>query len=134
MTILVGYTPSPEGDAALEFGISEARAHGDRLHVINAGIGEGRSVDEKGLCNAEGLAEVRARLEATGVDFELSQYLRGKDAVDELVDAATADPGTRMIVIGSRRRSPVGKLIMGSTAQRIILAAEAPVVSVKAPA
>ncbi|MGO1782472.1 MAG: universal stress protein, partial [Brevibacterium aurantiacum] len=50
----------------------------------------------------------------------------------ELLALAEATEDTRMIVIGSRRRSPVGKLIMGSTAQRIILDSDVPVVSVKA--
>ncbi len=45
---------------------------------------------------------------------------------------AEANDDNRMIVIGSRRRSPVGKLITDSTAQRIILEAEVPVVSVRA--
>ena len=97
MTILVGYSPSPEGKAAVAFGIEQARAFDDTVIVLNAGIGE--TPDERGV--------------ATNADM------------DELKT-------TRMIVIGSRRRSPVGKLIMGSTAQRIILEAEVPVVSVKA--
>ena len=39
-----------------------------------------------------------------------------------------------MIVIGMRHRRPVGKLIMGSTAQRILLDAPCRVIAVKPPA
>ena len=56
----------------------------------------------------------------------MSQHLRigVKDGVSETIRVHFAwDEPTRMIVIGSRRRSPVGKLIMGSTAQRIIIRA-----------
>jgi nucleotide-binding universal stress UspA family protein len=39
-----------------------------------------------------------------------------------------------LLVIGARRRTPVGKLFMGSVTQSIILHADVPVLVVKAPA
>ncbi|WP_349827426.1 universal stress protein [Brevibacterium litoralis] len=133
MTIILGYTPSPEGLAALDFALAEAKAHGDRLLAINAGIGEARPTEEKGLCDDDQLHRLRAVLEDSGVDHAVEQHLRGKDAAEELLDAVQTTPDTRMLVIGSRRRSAVGKLIMGSIAQRLILGSDVPVVSVKAP-
>lgn len=130
MTILVGYSPSPEGKAAVAFGIDQARAFDDTLIVLNAGIGE--TPDERGVATNTDMDELKETLRASEVSHEILQFLRGNDPVEELLALAEATEDTRMIVIGSRRRSPVGKLIMGSTAQRIILEADVPVVSVKA--
>lgn len=130
MTILVGYAPSPEGLAAVDFGIRQARAFDDVLLVLNAGIGE--AVDERGVASESDLSEVAKKLQSAGIKYELKQFLRGNDAAEEILALTEADPEVTMIVIGSRRRSAVGKLIMGSSAQRIILGSAVPVVSVKA--
>ncbi len=129
MTILVGYTPNPEGMAAVEFGIRQARAFDDTLLVLNAGIGE--SQDERGVATKNELAAVVEKLQAAGIKYEAKQFLRGNDAVEEILALAEASPEISMIIIGSRKRSVVGKLIMGSSAQRIILGSPVPVVSVK---
>jgi len=57
--------------------------------------------------------------------------VRGTDPADDLVSVAE-EVGADFIVIGLRRRSPVGKLILGSNAQRILLDAPCPVLAVKA--
>lgn len=130
MTILVGFTPTPAGRAAVDFAIEEAQLRKTSLLVVNAGIGEQR--EEAGVAAKKQLDQVRFTLESSGVDFELVQHLRGNDAAEELLALSEDNPEITLIVIGSRKRSAVGKLIMGSTGQRVILGAGVPVVAVKA--
>lgn len=130
MTILVGFTPTPASRAAVDFAIEEAQIRTTSLLVVNAGIGEQR--DESGVAAGEQMDQVRYTLENSGVDFELVQHLRGNDAAEELLALEDDHPEISMIVIGARKRSAVGKFLMGSTGQRIILGSSVPVVAVKA--
>jgi nucleotide-binding universal stress UspA family protein len=74
---------------------------------------------------------VKDELRAAGVDHEVRQLVRGMDPAEDLVNVA-AELSAELIVIGLRRRSPVGKLILGSNAQRVLLDAPCPVLAVKA--
>lgn len=121
-TVVTGYVPKPEGDAALLAGIDEARRRGARLVVVHALPGDD---PEPGY-----VAELRAVLADADVDHDLRVLERGHDAADELVDVAE-EVAADLIVIGLRRRSPVGKLILGSNAQRVLLDASCPVLTVK---
>jgi nucleotide-binding universal stress UspA family protein len=56
--------------------------------------------------------------------------VRGLEAGEDLVQLAE-EKKVDEIVIGVRRRSKVGKIIFGSTAQYVILNAPCPVVTVK---
>ena len=68
-------------------------------------------------------------LRTLGVDFEVRQFM-GADISDRVVELAD-EVDAALIVIGIRRRSPVGKLVMGSVAQRILMDAHCPVLAVK---
>ena len=129
MTIVVGYVPSPEGRAALHRAGEEAALRRTRLLVLNAS--RGASYVDPSLAPADELAALSRSLTASGVEHEVRQSNGGHDPSAELLDAA-ADPATELLVIGLRRRSPVGKLLLGSTAQRVLLDAECPVLAVKA--
>ena len=129
MTIVVGYVPTPEGDAALRAAVDESRLRDQPLHVLNRSRGD--ALSDPRFASAGALDEVRARLDAAGVVYEIEQQVRGHDAADELVDAADR-VNASLIVIGLRRRTPTGKLITGSRAQRILLDAHCPVLAVKA--
>jgi nucleotide-binding universal stress UspA family protein len=129
MTIVVGYVPTPEGEAALDAAIAEARLREQPLHLINSSRGDAY-VDDR-FASKEALAEVRARLQESGIVYEIEQEVRGRDASEEVVQAAERLKAT-LLVIGMRRRSPTGKLITGSNAQRILLDAPCPVLAVKA--
>ena len=129
MSIVVGYIPTPEGEAAFERAIEEARSSRTLLVVVNSSRGDAL-VDQKFVQQDDADSLVR-RLAAEGVEHLLLQPLRGLDAADEVLEAAR-EHRAELVVIGLRRRTPVGKLILGSTAQRILLQAEAPVLAVKA--
>ena len=84
----------------------------------------------------EGRAALRraaeeAKLRNAGVPYEVRQLVRGLDPAEDLV-AVAEQVHADFIVIGLRRRSPVGKLILGSNAQRVLLDAPCPVLAVKA--
>jgi nucleotide-binding universal stress UspA family protein len=129
MTIVVGYVPTPEGEAALTAAIREARLREEPVHVVNTSRGD--SLVDRKFATPDALAAVRARLEESGVVFEIAQDVGRHEASEELVDTADRVKAT-LLVIGIRRRSPTGKLITGSQAQRILLDANCPVLAVKA--
>lgn len=129
-TIVVGYVPKPEGKAALGRAIDEARRREARLVVVNSHRG-GRDFDREDAIGTEAqLREVRDQLQEAGVDHEIRQLVRGMDPADDLVNVAE-EVHADLIVIGLRRRSPVGKLILGSNAQRVLLDSSCPVLAVK---
>jgi nucleotide-binding universal stress UspA family protein len=128
VAIVVGYVPTPEGVAALDSAIEEARRRGRRLVVVNSSRGES-FVDPRFATGAE-WDSVERRLTESGVEHELAQIVESKDAADQIL-ALARDLNAELIVIGLRRRTPVGKFIMGSQAQAILLHAECPVLAVK---
>ena len=130
-TIVVGYVPKPEGHAALRRAAEEALLRDARLVVVNSHRG-GREFDSgDALESQEDLEAIRSELREAGVEHEVRQLVRGMDPADDLVNVA-AEVSAEFIVIGLRRRSPVGKLILGSNAQRVLLDAPCPVLAVKA--
>jgi nucleotide-binding universal stress UspA family protein len=126
--VVVGYVPSPEGRAALETGIGEARLRGARLVVVNTTRGDAL-VDDR-LLAGDALEDLRAELDALDLETELRQPQSWDDVADDL-DTVADEVGADLIVIGLRRRSAVGKLILGSAASRILLTAHHAVLAVK---
>lgn len=128
MTILIGYLPSPVGEAAFEAGIAEAKIHGDDVVVLNSPR-RGAVVDAA-LVDETSDAGLVGRAREAGVTARVDHSDHGSDIVDTF-ESLVSEVDARMIVIGLRRRSPVGKLVMGSNAQRILLEASVPVLAVK---
>lgn len=131
MAIVVGYVPTPEGRAALHHAAAECRLRRTDLVVINSSRG-GKDLDDAEAARyEEALHQVNAELDAEGITHEVRQLVRGLDPAEDLISVAE-ELSADFIVIGLRRRSPVGKLILGSNAQRILLDAPCPVLAVKA--
>lgn len=129
--IVVGYVPKAEGRAALRRAAEEARLRGARLIVVNSARG-GRDFDDDDAVQADAeLATVSQQLKDAGIEAEVRQLVRGMDVAEDII-AVAEEHAADFIVIGLRRRSPVGKLILGSNAQRILLDAPCPVLAVKA--
>lgn len=129
MKVLVGFLKGPEGEAALEAAIAESVLRDAHLMVVHSLHGGGRDEDLI-LEYADTLEAVEARLKRAGVDFEIRELVRGKSPGEDLV-AFAQENAVDLIVIGIRRRSPVGKLLLGSNAQDVLLGADCPVLAVK---
>jgi nucleotide-binding universal stress UspA family protein len=130
-TVVVGYVPKPEGAAALTAAIGEAKLRGAKLVVVNSHRG-GESFDAEKSARADAeMDTVRKQVEDAGVEVEVRQMVRGFEPAEDLIGVAGSTEA-ELIVIGLRRRTPVGKLILGSNAQRILLDAHCPVLAVKA--
>ena len=129
MTVVVAFTPDPTGTAALEHGIAQARTAGDRLVVVNATTGN--ALVDPAYAGSTETTALQERLARLDLDAELR-----RDVVPDVAEAVigTAEQeGARLVVVGVRRRTPLGKLILGSVAQQVILGVDCPVLAVKAP-
>ncbi len=131
MAVVVGYVPTAEGRAALEQAARECRLRNTRLVVINSSRGGNALSAVEAARSAEELEALGARLDAEGLEHEVRQLVRGLEPAEDLI-AVAEEVSADVIVIGLRRRRPVGKLILGSNAQRVLLDAPCPVLAVKA--
>ncbi|WP_434992015.1 universal stress protein [Arthrobacter sp. Ld5] len=129
-TIVVGYVPNALGEAAVSEAVEEARRRQADLVVINTTRAD-RLVNPA-YADDDDVSKLDALLRATGVPFSVRHSISEATAAEEVVDTAE-ELGAELIVIGLRHRTPVGKLIMGSTAQTILLSARCNVLAVKLP-
>ncbi len=128
MTILVAYVPRPEGQAALDKGIEMAKKSNEHLVVVNTSPG-GRKEDPS-FADVQDFERVQQMLDDSGLNAELKQFVRGNNAVQE-IEALVDSMSVSLLIIGLRKRSPVGKLVLGSVAQDILLSVSCPVLAVK---
>jgi len=117
MPVVVGVLSTPEGTRALAAAVTEAARRSTALVLV-----PGRS--------DEGVQPALEVAREAGVDARLAPASEENEFAARLVEAAERTAAD-VVVIGLRRRSPVGKLILGAGAQRILLDAPCPVLAVK---
>ncbi len=125
--IVVGYTTDRFGMAALEHGIAEAKRRKSSLLVVNSTQGD--SYVDAAFAHRSEVHDLEDMLTECGVPFEVEQPV-GVYAAQALLTAMDR-PDAELLVIGIRHRNPVGKLLLGSIAQQVIVECPKPVLAVK---
>ena len=123
MTVLVAYNETPQGEAAFAAAVTEAARRKTTVTVLV-------------LTPQPDAAPVPPHLAhlletVTGEKVEVAFRLDSIDVADAILDHAERS-GAEVIVIGSRKRSSVGKFLLGSTTQRVLLDSAVPVLVIKA--
>lgn len=131
MPVVVGYIPTPEGRAALTAAEEEARRRRTSLVIVHSSRGGAEEDAEQVLAVRNALEAIEHRLAGEDISVDIRDLALGREPVDDLL-AVAGEVQADLIVIGLRRRSPVGKLILGSNSQHILLTADCPVLGVKA--
>lgn len=119
MTIVVAYADTPPGHAAVAAAVTESTRERETVVLVPAVRGD--KVPRVAEIEA-GWPDIAGRVEVERGDLG--------DPSDTVVQVAQRR-GARLVVLGLRARTPVGKLVFGSTAQRILLDATCPVLAVK---
>ena len=133
MSVVVAHQASTIGHLTLQEGAKEANLRQVPMAVIHVAEGVDLDVVEAHKAGVgDEIAKVLAEVGLDDLEWTL-QVTTGEDVAEAVLDVV-AGVDAELLVIGARRRSPVGKLFMGSVTQSIILHADVPVLVVKAPA
>lgn len=134
MKILVHALDSDEGRAAARRAIEEATLRGAEL-VLASYVridADGGSPQRSSAAATARLEELAQEASEAGVSEVITRVLPGvSGAAQELLDLVDT-MGADLLVIGLRRRSRVGKLVLGSVSQELLLGSSAAVLAVKA--
>jgi len=128
--IVVGYLRSPEGEAALSRAIAIAHRNDSHVTIVHA-VTQAEATTEVDYYDQE-LAAIQRILENEGIVHTVRITTKGLSGA-EAVLRAIADNDADLAIVGVRNRSRVGKALLGSDAQTVILEATCPVLVVKAP-
>ena len=130
MNILVGYDGSKVANDALKLAKQHAKAFDGKVHIVTSMEG-GPEVPREDFEKAEkDLNYAKVAFKKEGIAHEAHLSVRCLSAGEDLVKYAEENQIDE-IFVGVRRRSKVGKLVFGSTAQYVILEAPCPVLTVK---
>ena len=130
MRILAGYDGSQAARAAVALAQEHASAFDAEVFIIRA-MKEGHELQLEDMQKADReLEQLQSGFEKGRIACEVRLIKTGLSAGEELVKFAN-EKGIDEIIVGVRKRSKVGKLLLGSTAQYVILEAACPVVAVK---
>ncbi|MEU4388237.1 universal stress protein [Promicromonospora sp. NPDC023805] len=124
MTVLVAYNESPQGEAAMRAAVTEATRREQELAVL---VLTPQVEDKVPAALAHLLDTVPGSVTVAPIVFR-AEHDDVADAIVDQAEAVSAD----LVVIGSRKHSTVGKFLVGSTTQRVLLDSPAPVLVVKA--
>ena len=130
MKLVAAYNGTEEYRLALELAKKHAKIFNARLLVISSSEGgKGEKPEEIAKIELE-LEQIEEDFKREGIDGEVDQLARGFSPGEDLVMFAEENDIDH-IYVGIRKKSRTSKLILGSTAQYIILKAKCPVTSVK---
>ena len=130
MKILVGYNGSEEAESALNLAHKYADTFDADIFIIQA-IQQGPTIEKIDIEKAEGELEyLRTPFNVDGIPCETEVLVNYLDAGENLVQFAKENQ-IDVIFVGVQKKSKVGKLVFGSTAQYVILEANCPVMTVK---
>ena len=130
MKILVGYDGSKVADDVIKLAHKHAKAFEAEVHIMTS-LEQGAGLKKEDIDKAESKLEKLARsLKSDEIACEAQAAVSYQSPGEDLVQFAK-DNQIDEIMIGVRRRSKVGKLVFGSTAQYVILESPCPVVAVK---
>lgn len=127
-TIVVGYGTTELAYHVARAALDEAHAHVAQVLLVRVRTGRPDPHSVSAEQDIDALVQ-------QAKDRQIRVTVRELDSASpaEALLQAAADTNALMIVLGVRRRTPVGKLILGSTAQEVLLGADCSVLSVKAP-
>ena len=130
MKILVGYDGTNSAKEALNIARQHARAFEASVDIVTS-MAKGTENEREEMDQAErGLEWAQTLFQEQGVSCRTHLLIRGHTPGEDLVEFAK-EHQVDEIIVGIKRRSKVGKLLLGSTAQFVILGAHCPVVTVK---
>ena len=130
MNILVGYDGSNAARDAVKLAKHRAMALNAGVDLVTS-MKAAKNNQHDNIQQAElGLEYAKALLEENDIPCETHLLIRGLSPGEDLVKFAEENQ-IYEIIVGVRRRSKIGKLLMGSTAQYAILHAPCPVITVK---
>jgi nucleotide-binding universal stress UspA family protein len=125
MTRLVVGTDGTETSEKLVAYLQEVLDEDDAVYAMNSLPGGDRtSADD--IAEGEEAIDVLEDGLADLVEFEREQFVRGNEPIEDLLAAADRHDADEY-VIGIRKRTPVGKMVFGSTAQNLLLETDLPV-------
>lgn len=121
---------TPEGEAAIDAAIAEARLRHAKLVVVHSMLGGDHEGVDDYRRSSDAMEKVHERLHEEAVEHCTHEYVRGQSPAEDLM-SAVAEHDAGLIVIGIRTRSATGKFLLGSNALDILHDARVPVLCVK---
>ena len=131
MKILVGYDGSNEAKDALKLARKHAKAFDAKIEVVKS-LTRNHPLDHSFIQAAEEELEweIRDHFNGNNTSYETHLLVSSRSTGKSLVWFAELEKIDE-IIIGARKRSKVGKLLLGSTAQYVVLHAPCPVITIK---